>query len=203
MHYIYRFATPFLIAVFSLIFTVKNIGLYDALRYDRSAILSGELWRILTGNLTHADMNHLIINIVGLWILWLIFSNEQRKQYEMLIAIIFTSIGTCTGLLLLEPQLKWYVGLSGALHGLFAAGIIISFKSEPRFHLFMGLLLVTKLAYEQFMGPLPGSEKTITVPVIVNSHLYGAISGVVVGFIFILYKNLYTKHQAKCKHGSH
>jgi len=194
MHYIYRFATPFLISMFSLIFTVKNTGLYDPLRYDRSAILNGEVWRILTGNLVHADMRHWIVNILGLWILWLIYSNDYRKKHEMLLVIFLTSLGTSTGLLLFEPQLQWYVGLSGALHGLFAAGIILSFRTEPGFQTILVLLLFTKLMYEQIIGPMPSSEDAISIPVIVNSHLYGAISGILVGtsIAFITEKRLQT-----------
>jgi hypothetical protein len=37
--------------------------------------------------------------------------------------------------------------------------------------------LLGKLAWEQFSGPLPGSEGTAGGPVIVDSHLFGALGG--------------------------
>ena len=36
------------------------------------------------------------------------------------------------------------------------------------------------------MGPLPGSEQMTQVPVIVNSHLYGAMTGLLVALLLSL-----------------
>lgn len=191
MQHISRFIAPALITVISYFFSPNYTGLHNSLRYDRDAILHGEIWRTLTGNLTHAGLGHWIINIFGLWVLWLMYVENKKRQYQMLLVLFVTSIGTCIGLLLLEPQIKWYVGLSGALHGLIAAGIVLSFKREPRMQLLLTILLCTKLVYEQFSGPLPGSEKMTSVPVIVDSHLYGAITGLIAGFLIQL-RDLYS-----------
>ena len=48
------------------------------------------------------------------------------------------------------------------------------FETPP----FDGLLVAAKLIYEQFVGPLPGSAESSGGAVIVASHLYGAITGV-------------------------
>ena len=183
MKYYYQYVIPLLITIFSFFFTIIKPGLYNHVRYDRNAILSGEFWRVLTGNFTHADMNHWLINIASLWALWIIFSKHNKKPFILLSTVILASISVCLCLLFFEPQIKWYVGLSGALHGLFAAGIILSFKSEPGFMFVFAIFLSAKLLYEQLSGPLPGSAEMITLPVIVNSHLYGAISGIIIGII--------------------
>ena len=186
MQQISRFLAPALITCISYFFSANFAVLHSLLRYERDAILHGEVWRILTGNLTHAGLGHWTVNMLGLWLLWFIYAENKQRRYEILFVLLLTSIGTCTWLLLLEPQLKFYVGLSGALHGLFAAGIVLSFKSEPKMQLLLATLLCIKLLYEQFMGPLPGSEKMTHVPVIVNSHLYGAITGLIAGFLLKL-----------------
>jgi rhomboid family GlyGly-CTERM serine protease len=177
-----------LISILSFMATFINAQTYNFLRYDRDAILDGEFWRILTGNLTHAGMGHWLVNIVGLWIIWFLYVTNPQQANRMLIVIATTAIGTCLGIIIFESQLMWYVGLSGALHGLLTAGIVITFKSDKKMQFVLAILLCAKLVYEQILGPLPGSEKTTTVPVIVNSHLYGAISGVVVGIIILFYK---------------
>lgn len=186
MQHISRFLAPTLITCISYFFTANFTVLHSLLRYERDAILHGEVWRILTGNLTHASLGHWTVNMVGLWLLWFIYADHRQRRYELIFVLLLTSIGTCAWLLLLEPQLKIYVGLSGALHGLFAAGIILLFKREPKMQLLFATLLCTKLFYEQFMGPLPGSEKMTRVPVIVDSHLYGAITGLIAGFLLNL-----------------
>lgn len=186
MQQISKFTAPLLITLISVFFTASYGGLYNLLRYDRDAIYRGEIWRILTGNLSHAGMGHWTVNMIGLWLLWYIYVDSQQKQLKMLFVLFIASIGTCTGILFLEPQLKWYVGLSGALHGLFAAGIVLSFRSEPKIQFLLAILLGSKLVYEQIIGPLPGSEQTTGIPVIVNSHLYGAITGIITGYLMKL-----------------
>ena len=190
MQQISKFTAPALITLISCFFTANYVGLYNFFRYDRDAIFRCELWRILTGNLTHAGLGHWAVNMIGLWLLWFIYVDNSQKQYKMLLVLFVTSIGTCIGILILEPQLKWYVGLSGALHGLFAAGIVLSFRSEPKLQFLLAILLSSKLIYEQIMGPLPGTEQTTSVPVLVNSHLYGAITGIITGYLLKLRDSL-------------
>ncbi len=184
-----RFAAPASIFVISFLLTHSNEAIDHFFRYDRNAIFNGEIWRVLTGNFTHANTSHWAINMLGLGVLWYLYK-PLRKRYELLLIIIIAAMGTCIGLLLFEPQLKWYVGLSGALHGVFAAGIILSLKSEPKFQILLAFLLFFKLVYEQFMGPLPGTGEIAKFPVIVNSHLYGAITGIITG-IFLFSYDLY------------
>ncbi len=76
-----------------------------------------------------------------------------------------------------SPQLEWYVGLSGLLHGMLAAGIVAGFAERNVEALILAVVVTGKLAWEQFAGPLPGSEATSGGAVIVDAHLYGVIGG--------------------------
>jgi rhomboid family GlyGly-CTERM serine protease len=91
------------------------------------------------------------------------------------------------GMLAFNPSLRWYVGLSGVLHGFFIAGCLADMHKTFRWDnaLLFGLVTV-KLIYEQIWGPLPGSEETAGGNVISDAHLYGALAGlfVYVGFWF-------------------
>ena len=77
----------------------------------------------------------------------------------------------------LNPSLDWYVGLSGVLHGLLVAGLVAGYRESPGENLLLLVLIAAKLGYEQWLGPLPGSESTAGGPVVVNAHLYGALAG--------------------------
>ena len=80
---------------------------------------------------------------------------------------------------MLEPQLEWYVGLSGVLHGALAAGAIGWWRHESKpLALALTAVLVGKLAWEQWQGALPLSGD---MPVVVDAHLYGAIGGALAG----------------------
>ncbi|MBI1194958.1 MAG: rhombosortase [Gammaproteobacteria bacterium] len=152
------------------------------LRYDRPAILDGAVWRLLTGHLEHLGWPHLFMNLAGLWLLWLLYGDcmNDRLWAGMLAA---TGLGISAGLLVLDPKLVWYVGLSGILHGVFSCGIICRLRAAARGEWLMLTLLTAKLAWEQVNGSVPGSAEFAGGPVIVDAHLYGAIIGAVFGLL--------------------
>jgi rhomboid family GlyGly-CTERM serine protease len=159
----------------------------EFLRYDRAAIGAGQVWRLLTGHFAHLGISHFLLNAVGLLlIMYLVISRFSPQQW--LLITLFVLSGIDLGFWTLEPQLRWYVGLSGLLHGFWAAGAIDGIRTkQPDYWLLLGLL-VAKLGYEQLVGPLPGSEDSSGGPVIVAAHLYGAISGGLAGAWFSLRK---------------
>ncbi|MFL6551463.1 MAG: rhombosortase, partial [Povalibacter sp.] len=86
---------------------------------------------------------------------------------------------------LFEPQLQWYVGLSGVLHGALAAGAIAWWQHETRaLASALTLVLVGKLCWEQWQGALPLSGDML---VIVDAHLYGAVGGLFAGVVLWMF----------------
>jgi len=145
---------------------------------DREAIASGELWRLVSGHLVHLGLSHLLLNIAGLLLIWyLIGTAFNRSQWLLVLLIVIIAVDL--GLWFLEPQLFWYVGLSGLLHGLLVAGIASSLSARRIDVLVLGIAVLGKLTYEQLVGPLPGSEESTGGTVIVAAHLYGAIGGAI------------------------
>ena len=147
------------------------------LRYDRIAILHGQWWRLFTGNFVHLGWSHLWLNLAGWVLVWLLFK-AQMPLKTWFVSTVFCGLGVGLGLLWGAPDLSWYVGLSGLLHGYFIVGALISIRMGYRFELLLVALILAKLAWEQTVGPLPGSEKYSGGHVVVDAHLYGAISGV-------------------------
>jgi rhomboid family GlyGly-CTERM serine protease len=146
----------------------------ELLRYEREAVLQGQYWRLLTGHFVHGSGQHLLLNAVGLGLVAALFPREYSVRAWLL--ILASSIVTIDlGFVLLEPQLQWYVGLSGVLHGALAAGALGWWRHESRaLALALSAVLFGKLAWEQWHGALPLSGD---MPVVVNAHLYGAIGG--------------------------
>ncbi len=144
--------------------------------YDREAIAAGELWRLVSGHLVHLGLSHLLLNVAGLLLIWyLIGSAFDRSQW--LLVLLAAIIAVDLGLWFREPQLLWYVGLSGLLHGLLVAGIAGSLSTRRIDVLVLGIAVLAKLIYEQLAGPLPGSAESTGGAVIVAAHLYGAVGG--------------------------
>ena len=103
----------------------------ELLRYERPAVLHGEYWRLVTGHFVHGSAQHLLLNAVGLGLIAALFPRDYSLRGWLL--ILASSIATIDlGFVLLEPQLQWYVGLSGVLHGALAAGAIGWWRHESR-----------------------------------------------------------------------
>ena len=149
----------------------------EFLKYDRPAIQSGEYWRLLTGHFAHLSNSHLLLNLAGLVLSWLLVGrNYAALQWLTVVLLSVASISA--GFWFLDKNLLWYVGLSGVLHGLMLAGAIQGLKSLPGESAVICVLVIGKLVYEQLVGPLPGSESASGGDVVVNAHLYGGIGGI-------------------------
>lgn len=151
------------------------------LRYDRSAIFHGEVWRLLTGNFVHLGPGHLLEDMAGTLLLWLLFA-DALPGWRTPGAVLAGCLAVGLGLLIGDPSVGWYVGISGALDTLWMLGSLTLIRRRDRFGwILMGLLLL-KLAYEQLRGPLPFSVQTTGGNVVVDAHLYGAFAGALIGF---------------------
>jgi rhomboid family GlyGly-CTERM serine protease len=155
----------------------------ELLRYDRAAVLdAGEYWRLVTGHLVHASVTHLALNLAGLGLLAALFPRHYSWGGWLWIAAASTA-AIDIGFVWNEPQLTWYVGLSGVLHGALAAGAIAWWRFESKaLAMLLTLVLVGKLAWEQIHGALPLSGD---MSVIVDAHLYGAIGGAITGALLV------------------
>ena len=151
------------------------------LRYERSAVLSGEAWRLVTGHLVHADMVHLGWNVLGVLIVaFLVARDYSWRQWLVILGVSIAT--TDLGFLLLAPQLEWYVGFSGVLHGLMAAGLVAWLRtSRDAITWIVTGLFAAKLAWEHFAGPLPFTAASLELPVVHEAHTYGAIGGALAG----------------------
>lgn len=168
---------PFLVlALASVTVAAAGEGAAAALRYDRAALGEGEWWRVLGAHLVHLGPSHLALNIAGLALVgWLTGRAWGAAGWSAI--TLAAAIAVCAGLWFLDPAVDWYVGLSGVLHGMLAAGLLPGLLRREPERLLLALLLVGKLVWETVAGPLPGSEASAGGPVLVQSHCYGALGG--------------------------
>lgn len=172
---------PVALVVVLLAFHGLGAGALPVLRYERSAVLAGEAWRLLTGHLVHADLVHLGWNVLGVVIVAFLFARDYSWRQWLVILLVSTAT-TDLGFLLLEPQLEWYVGFSGVLHGLMAAGLVGWLRtSRDAVTWIVTGLFAAKLAWEHFAGPLPFTAASLDLPVVHEAHTYGAIGGALAG----------------------
>jgi len=143
------------------------------LRYDRAGLAAGQWWRLVTGHWVHLDPRHALLNCVGLALVWALFARDYAPRQW--VAIVLASMAAIdAGLWLGDSTVRWYVGSSGVLHGVMAAGTVAWLRRGEREGWLLAAILIAKLGYEQWMGALPFSGSD---PVIVDAHLYGVLGG--------------------------
>jgi rhomboid family GlyGly-CTERM serine protease len=146
----------------------------EALRYDRTALAAGQWWRLLTAHIVHLDFNHAALNSLGLVLMWALFARDYRPRQWL--AIVLGSVAAIdAGLWLRDSTIAWYVGSSGALHGLMAAGTLAHLRRGDLDGWILAVFIVVKIAYEQSAGALPFADAHGGV--VVDAHLFGAIGG--------------------------
>jgi rhomboid family GlyGly-CTERM serine protease len=162
-----------LLALLSLLDALSYLGdiATMALRYDRAAIAAGQWWRLLTAHAVHLDLHHLVLNELGLILVWSLFARDY-DAVEWCAIVLAGALGISCGLWWLSPQVAWYVGASGVLHTAMAAGTVrhLADRAWDRWILLVGLCL--KLALERGAA---------TPLIVVDAHLYGAACGFAVG----------------------
>lgn len=169
-------AVPAVLASGALAVAVLGDATARASEWRRDALVT-EPWRIVTGHFVHLDAAHLALNIAGLAVLWLLVGSVWRTR---------SWIAICTGVvvaisfgLLLVPTLDWYVGLSGLLHGMLAAGAVGLWREWRTGAAILILFLVSKSVWEVAFGAATG------VDAVVEAHWLGAAAGALAGIMSV------------------
>lgn len=190
--------TMLLCSIASVIFFVPSLG--DAAIFDRDSIVSGEWWRLITGNLVHLSAMHFISDVLALFVVGTII--ELRG--DRFLALVYCTAGMVIGLVVFmtSPELRYFGGLSGIVT---AAAVYLCLEGLRdtgawRWLCLFGLVLVAiKIGLEFMFGQslLSVTEPHLFVPV-PASHLAGACTAL---FVFILTRY---KHgiQSLCERGA-
>ncbi len=150
-------------------------GAREALDYQRAALAQHQWWRLISAHLVHLGWPHALLNGVGLALLWMLFAREFTPRRWLWIALL-SAASIDAGLWFLRPAVDWYLGASGVLHGVWAAGACAMYRRGDGFGAALLLLLIAKMVYEQQSG---ASLFEGNLPLVSAAHLYGALGGLV------------------------
>jgi rhomboid family GlyGly-CTERM serine protease len=176
---------PFCLVIISLLLAIIGPASGDLLAYNRTEIAQGQIWRIITGHFLHTNFIHFLLNMAGLLLLWALHGQYYKsKQYLTIICLL--CVGTSTGLYFFSPNLHWYVGLSGVLHGLFILGAYFDIRAHLKTGWILLLGVWVKILHEQIYGASEDVAKLIDANVAIDAHLFGTLSGSFVIFYYML-----------------
>lgn len=159
----------------------------ETLQYSRSELGNGALWQIITGHLTHWNLNHLIADLAVFGLLGSMVESKSRKSFIVLHAGSAVLISASVYIML--PGIEHYRGLSGidmALAGfVILDNLIQSRKKSGRIETMLWTIallgLFAKPAIEMALGhPIFVQDLGANVVGLPAPHFVGAIIGICV-----------------------
>ncbi|MBE1301272.1 MAG: rhombosortase [Alteromonadaceae bacterium] len=177
---------PFCLLLCAFVLELSPLFTYEHLAYHRDSIATGEVYRLISGHLLHTNFIHLLLNTGGVLLLWLLHGDFYRTT-SYLAQFLFFALLCSAGLWFFSTDMQWYVGLSGAIHGMFVFGAVDDIKRKISSGWILLLGVVIKIVLEQTQGASESVAVLIDANVAVDSHLYGAIAGLMlaVGYLVV------------------
>lgn len=156
-----------------------------SLEYDRTLVLGGEVWRLLTGNLVHWSVGHLALDAAAFLVVGLLLEPVQGPRYPAV--LLGSALAVGFALLAFLPGITVYRGLSGVATGQFAAAVLEGLRRSRHWResvllLGAGALLLFKLVHESATGVMMFAAAThaeIGQPVPL-AHVAGAIGALAI-----------------------
>lgn len=174
------------ILAFSLVFIVGQ-WFQDDVVFDRNAIQQGQWWKLFSGNFTHSNIPHLLLNLSGVFLLGLLFIDNLSSKTFIFSSVILSFI-VGLGLYFFTPELNRYYGFSGVLYGLYFVAAIGAILDNDLFTgISVALLISVKIIWDFISGGNQSSADLIGIPVANDAHLYGFIGSVLIAG-FLLFK---------------
>ncbi len=130
----------------------------DWLAYDRSAVATGEVWRVLGGHLAHWNGDHLFWDVVMFVTLGVAI--ECRNRSGLAISVLVSALAISATLWQWHPEIAQYRGLSGIDSTLFTHAAVVwyvdarrSGRTIPATLILLSVLgFAAKLVYELITG---------------------------------------------------
>jgi len=164
-----RSAPAMLIVIVVALSLLAGFSSTNALVWRRAALNEGDYWRLLSAHLVHLSPRHLLMNLLALWLVSELTCKTLSSAQWISLAMM-SALGISLSLWLLQPQLQWYAGLSGVLHGLWSGGAAYRYLIERKKFFLLALLAL-------FVRLMIGAQASNEFPVIAVAHWYGACSG--------------------------
>ena len=168
----------------SLLWLTGSSGL-DALSYHRDSVEGGQFWRLLTGHFVHSNGWHLLLNLASLMMIGLLFS-QHLSIFLWTIAFVASGLFISACYYFIAPQYQYYVGLSAILYGVIIVGALLDLKEQTIIAALVLIVVTGRVIWQQFSGSVESLADLIESRVAIESHLFGIISGYLLGVIFLI-----------------
>ena len=155
--------------------------LYEAGKVSSEAIAGGEPYRVLTALFLHADIGHLVGNLVFGSVFLYLVARHVGNCLALLMVLLAGGLGNYLNAMIYYPGAHYSIGASTAVFG--AVGVLVSlplgFRLRQVGHTFFSAWTVPFIAGLVFLAWFgTGSENTDT-----SAHLMGFVAGLPPGVL--------------------
>lgn len=152
------------------------------LTYELDLIYAGQIWRLITGQWVHLELEHLAMNLLGLLFYWLLFA-EHTSGVRFIGYVLAISFCSSFGMFLFDTKIAHYVGFSGTLYGLFAWGACQDIRKKIPMGWLILVVILSKVSYDYFFHAI-ALFGTDAEALAVSAHFYGVLGGVLIASSF-------------------
>lgn len=143
-------------------------------------IANGELWRLISSLFVHNGFSHMFFNSISL-ILFAPALERMLGKMKFLLLYVGSGIAANVATYYIMPLTYIHVGSSGAIFGLFGYYIFIALFRKQMLSKENSQIIITISALSIIMTFL---QPNINI----TAHIFGFITGVMIGFIFNHFK---------------
>jgi len=158
-------------------------------RYDRQAVLGGEVWRILTAPLTHLSMSHLSWNLLAFFVFGSMLEKISRREFLLICGL--TAVASGAVCLSCHPSLMYYSGASGLISGIVAyLSLLKWFTRDPHRSLWgvilflLAVKVILEIVTQSSLFAIIDKDR---VQLLSSSHISGVV--VAAGLCFLWRRN--------------
>lgn len=169
----------------ALLFAITCLALLpqswmDRLLYDRQLIEQGQWWRLFSAHFVHLGATHFAMNAIGLLLIAIYFSSQSNGRRWLTLSTV-SALVISAGVYVFSKDVEIFGGLSGLLHSYLFAFTIANWRTARFESGILFIVMSAKIIYEFFSGDSIGTEEFIGGPVLIQAHVLGAITGIIMG----------------------
>jgi len=172
------------LAIWLYIFISKNESMVYALANSRTGFENGEFYRVITSMFVHMDIAHVFMNCFSLYIFG---SITEKITGSRNFAIIYFLSGIIASFGSMIFNDTFSIGASGAVFGIIGALCFISKNKMFKVHMMDYFSVLVYIIVSIAIGYTKSNIDNA-------AHIFGAISGYIIQFLYERYNKLKTRH---------